>query len=115
MMLEEQYGYTKDQTQNFSSLYISGRRDRLYPGGTAGQVALRCGLDGAPGADGGVHRLLTALRAIASMLPASGLLLASLLAIGFGSLGRFPTYYGFTQELSMRQMGKITGVLSFLT
>ena len=27
----------------------------------------------------------------------------------------FPTYYAFTQELSVRQMGKVTGVLSFVT
>jgi ACS family hexuronate transporter-like MFS transporter len=34
--------------------------------------------------------------------------------IGFGSLGQFPTYYAFTQELSVRRMGNVTGVLSFV-
>ena len=117
MMLEEQYGYTKEQTQNFSSLYY------LVAG--IGCILVGLLVKWLAGAGWTVHRarmaaftvcaLLTAVSAVASMLPASGLLLASLLAIGFGSLGQFPAYYAFTQELSVRQMGKITGVLSFLT
>lgn len=47
--------------------------------------------------------------------PASWALLGTLLVVGFGSLGLFPTYYVFTPELSVRQMGKVTGVLSFVT
>ena len=42
------------------------------------------------------------------------LLLVLLLAVGFGSLGQFPTYYAFTQEISTRGMGKVTGVFSFV-
>ncbi len=47
--------------------------------------------------------------------PASWALLGTLLVVGFGSLGLFPTYYVCTQELSVRQMGKVTGVLSLVT
>ncbi len=117
MMLETQYGYSKSQTQNFSSLYylIAGIGCLL-----AGLVVKRLAGRGWP-----VHRarmaafalcvLLTAVSTVTAVLPASWGMLGTLLMIGFGSLGQFPTYYAFTQELSVRQMGKVTGVLSFVT
>ena len=117
MMLDKQYGYSKVQTQNFSSLYYL----------VAGIGCLLAGLvvKGLAGGGWPIHRarmatfsfcvLLTAVSTVTAILPASWMLLGTLLVIGFGSLGQFPTYYAFTQELSMRQMGKVTGVLSFVT
>jgi ACS family hexuronate transporter-like MFS transporter len=117
MMLEDEYGYRKDDVQSFSSLYYL----------VAGIGCLSVGIlvNWLTGEGWSVHRarmttfavctVLTALSTLTPRLPASPLFLATLLAIGFGSLGQFPTYYAFTQELSVRQMGKITGILSFLT
>ena len=59
--------------------------------------------------------LLTAMSMLVAFLPASWLFLAILLVVGFGSLGQFPMYYAFTQELSVSRMGRVTGTLSFLT
>ena len=116
-MLREQYLYDANQVQYFSiAYYIAADVGCLSIGFLAKWLAGR-GLS--------VHgrelttflacSLLTALSVVAAGLPASGLLLATLLVIGFGSLGQFPTYYAFTQELSARRMGNVTGVLSFLT
>ena len=59
--------------------------------------------------------LLTAMSTLVVVLPSSWMLLAVLLVVGFGSLGQFPMYYAFTQEISVRRLGRVTGTLSFLT
>lgn len=117
MMLEKQYGYSKEHTQNFSSLYyLSAGVGCLLVGFLVRWLADRgWPVHRARMATFGVCVVLTALSAATSALPASGALLGLLLIIGFGSLGQFPTYYAFTQDLSVRGMGKVTGVLSFVT
>jgi ACS family hexuronate transporter-like MFS transporter len=117
MMLEKQYSYTKGQVQHFSSLYylVAGIGCLLVGILTKWLVGGRWSIHRARMATFEFCVLLTALSVVTAVLPASWLLLITLLAIGFGSLGQFPTYYALTQELSVRQMGKVTGVLSFVT
>ena len=117
MMLKKQYGYSGEYVQHFSSLY--------YLAAGIGCLAIGFLVRWLVARGWPVHRarmvtfglcvLLTALGALAAIVPASWLLLGIFLVVGFGSLGQFPNYYAFTQELSVRQMGKVTGILSFVT
>jgi MFS transporter, ACS family, aldohexuronate transporter len=116
-MLREEYLYDAKQVQYFSiGYYIAADVGCLSIGFLTKWLAGRgLSVHGARVATFFVCSILTALSVAAAGLPASALLLATLLVIGFGSLGQFPTYYAFTQELSARRMGNVTGVLSFLT
>lgn len=116
MMLQEEHGYGNDAVQVFSSAYyIAAGVGCLAVGFLAKHLTTRgLSVHGARMATFIVCVGLTALGILAAYLPASPWLLVLLLAVGFGSLGQFPTYYAFTQEISVRQMGKVTGVLSFV-
>jgi ACS family hexuronate transporter-like MFS transporter len=58
--------------------------------------------------------LITALMAVAALLPAGPVVIGLLLLVGFGSLGQFPIFYSLTQELSARHQGKVGGTLGFV-
>ncbi len=57
------------------------------------------------------YGLLVGLAVWVPFLPPGPLVLGLLLAVGFGSLGVFPAYYSFTQEMTVKHQGKLTGVL----
>jgi hypothetical protein len=55
--------------------------------------------------------LLTLLGVVVAFLPKGPLVIVLLLIIAFGSLGLFPNYYSFQQELTIHHQGKVTGTL----
>lgn len=113
LFLQEAHGYTLEQTQWFTmAYYLSTDIGSL----TAGFVALRLARGGMT-----VHHsrllvfagcaALTLLSIPVALVPTGPLLLGLLLVLGFAALGLFPNYYAFTQELSLRHQGKVSGML----
>ena len=116
-MLREQYGYiARNRYSTLHRVYVATDVGCFTVGFLVKWLAGRgCSIHGARMTTFFACSLLTALSVLAAALPASGLLLATLLVVGFGSLGQFPVYYAFTQELSARRLGRVTGTLSFIT
>ena len=59
----------------------------------------------------GICSTLVAAGGLIPWLPAGPGLVVVLLVVACGSLGLFPCYYTFSQELSIRHQGKVTGLL----
>ncbi len=116
-MLREQYGYGKDEVQYFSIAYYTAADIGCLSSGFVARWLAGRGLSvhGARLSVFASCTLLTAMSTLIVVLPSSWMRLALLLVLGFGSLGQFPMYYAFTQEISTRHLGRVTGILSFLT
>lgn len=83
---------------------------------TAGAATIALGRRGwsSQGARVGVFcvcALLTSLCGLLPWLPQGPALLGVFLLVAMGSLGLFPCYYAFSQEVSIRHQGKVTGLL----
>jgi ACS family hexuronate transporter-like MFS transporter len=48
------------------------------------------------------------------LLPTGWWLFAALLLVGFGALGSFSSYFAFTQDVSSKHQGKVTGTLGLI-
>ena len=116
MFLQQGRGYTESQTQYFISVYYAATdvgclsaggialwlcRRGLTPHAAKCRVFLACSL-------------LTATSALVALLPHGWPLLAVLLIMGAGTLGLYPCYYSFVQEISVTHIGLVTGTLATL-
>lgn len=116
LFLQKGRGYSESVSLSFmSAYYVSTDVGCLLAGAGALRLAKR-GLSAhqARLITYAICALVTALTIVASRLDAGIGLLAILLCVGAGSLGLFPCYYSFTQEIDALRVGKVTGLLSFL-
>lgn len=114
--LQEGRGYTEAQALYFISLYYVFTDIGCISAGIAGLWLVKRGFS--------IHSsrvlvylfcsILAALTTVAAFLPAGWILLGTLLCIAAGTLGLFPCYYSFTQEVTASHMGRLTGLLSFV-
>jgi ACS family hexuronate transporter-like MFS transporter len=114
--LEKDHGYGREFVQYFTALYYFVTFFGSLAAGSLTSVLPRLGWN--------VHRarltayllfaLLSSLGVAAAFAPRGMLLLALLLVVAFGSLGLFPIYYSFNQEISARNQGKVGGSLGFV-
>ncbi len=111
-ILQEGRGYPEAETLYFTSVwYIATDLGCLGAGALALWLGKRAlSVHGARVAVFAGCGLLCALCALTPWLDRGWLLLALLLLSGAGALGVFPIYHAFTQDLSMRHQGKITGI-----
>jgi ACS family hexuronate transporter-like MFS transporter len=113
LYLQGERGYSEEQMNGFTTVYYLVADVGSWTVGGLTLLLSRRGL--------GLHRsrvfayaactALTLLSVAVPFLPDGMALQSGLLAIAFGALGLFPTYFALTQEVSVRHQGKVTGTL----
>ena len=113
LFLQQGRGYREEQVTFFTSVYYFVTAFGSLAAGCATLMLVRRGLTvhGSRVIVFAVGAALTALSVVAAFLGHGLLLLGLLLVIGFAALGVFPIYYSFSQELTTRHQGKVTGAL----
>jgi ACS family hexuronate transporter-like MFS transporter len=114
--LMEGRGYDEAAALYFNSAYYLAAGVGCLLAGTAALWLARRGFQahGSRLLVFGACSLLAALTTAVAILPQGWLLLGVLLIVGASTLGLFPCYYSFTQELSLQHLGKAAGLLSTL-
>lgn len=111
--LQETHGYTRDQAGYFTSAYYISAEIGCISAGFVVKWLVSRGWD--------VHHakvamfsfcaVLTLLAVAVAFMPHGPLLIVTLLLVAAGTLGFYPNYYSFTQELTKVHQGKVSGTL----
>jgi len=110
-ILQEGRGYAEADALYFASLwYVATDVGCLGAGALAVWLGRRLPLHASRLIVFAGCGLLCAACALTPLLPRGWMLLAMLLVAGAGALGVFPIYHAFTQDISARHQGKITGL-----
>src|SRR5262249_11139200 len=113
LFLQYQHHYDPQEFRWFSLAYYACADAGSLAAGFA-TLALARGSMGVRGSRVLVFTLCasaTTTSVVAALLPSGPLLVAVLLLIGFATLALFPAYYSFSQDLTVRHQGKLTGAL----
>jgi ACS family hexuronate transporter-like MFS transporter len=111
--LQTQHDYTQDQVNNFFiGYYVLSDLGAIAAGALT--LAVVAGGVGVHFSRMAVYLLFALIALLTAALPflEGWLLTLTFLVVGFGALGVFPNYYSFTQDLTERHQGKLTGFLS---
>ncbi len=113
LFLRTQHGYSQAEAGWFTLAYYVATDVGALSSGVAVLLLARLGMavHWSRVTVFGVCAALTTLSLVVSFLSPGGLLLGVLLVIGFASLALFPIYYSFSQDLTIRHQGKVTGAL----
>jgi hypothetical protein len=113
LFLRDAHGYSVEDYQFFSMGYYLATDIGSLAAGFATFLLARAGMSvhGSRVAVFAACGLLTTLSVAAALLPTGPLLIAVLFIVGFGALGVFPSYYSFSQDLTVEHQGKLTGAL----
>jgi ACS family hexuronate transporter-like MFS transporter len=116
VILRKVHGFDKEDVQRFSiAYYVAADLGSLATGfGSVWLVSRGLSVHGSRLAVFGFCAALALFSLVAIILPGASLFLWVLPLVAFGSLGLFPPYYSFTQELTVRNQGKVTGTLGFI-
>ncbi len=117
MYLEETHEYSRGRVAIFISCYYIFADLGCIAIGTAVKKLTNLGwkVHSARMATFGLCVVLVLLSVLVPALPGGLPLEALFMVVAAGSLGLFPNYYAFTQELSKNHQGKVTGFLTLTT
>ncbi len=114
LFLQRKHGYSVEDTNYVAMAYYICTDIGVIAAGVASILLGRAGV-GVYLSRMAVYLFCAVLAASCAAMPflSGRALLVAMMVAGFGSLGVFPCYYSFTQDLTEKHQGKLSGLLGF--